>query len=427
MKVTRQFAQLPVASHCPAQRFRRDDGLTIVHQYLPATPVVIADVWVGAGALVEPEGWSGMAHFLEHAIFKGTDRLPPGAFDLEIENRGGATNAATSHDYAHFFIATADRYFPETLPYLAEILLHAAIPEDEFIRERDVVLEEIRQAHDNPDDVAFDALMETIYQVHPYKKPILGAVNELIERSPQEMRCFHQAHYQPENMTVVIAGGIREDLALESIEDCFRDFPSPRPCPTSVVRAEPCIDTVRRRELILPRLELARLNMAWLGPGVERLDDAYGLDLLAVILAGGRSSRLVRQLREERQFVQWISSHFSLQRDSSLFTIGAGLELTYLKVVEEFAQAAIARLQTTLASEIEIGRAKRQLCNDFAFSTETPAQLAGLYGYYQTLAEADIATIYPQKIQAFTAEELRQLARRYLSPDRYAVTVAVGE
>ncbi|WP_264321304.1 M16 family metallopeptidase [Zarconia navalis] len=427
MKVTRHFDRHSISSHFRVKRFRRDDGLAIVHQYLPATPVAIADVWVRAGALAEPDGWSGMAHFLEHAIFKGTDRLPPGAFDLEIENRGGTTNAATSHDYAHFFIATADRYFQETLPYLAEILLHASIPDDEFIRERDVVLEEIRQANDNPDGVAFDALMDTIYQVHPYKKPVLGAVGELLERSPQEMRSFHQAHYQPQNMTVVITGGIQEDLALESIEDCFRDFPSPPSCPTSRVEAEPPLDCVRRRELYLPRLELARLNMAWIGPGIDEIHDAYGLDLLAIVLAGGRSSRLVRQLREERQFVQWITGDFSLQRDSSLLTITAGLEPVYLNTVEEFVVRAVHQLQTTPISEVELARAKRQLCNDFAFSTETPAQLAGLYGYYQTLANAEIATLYPQRIQTFEPEELQQLARRYLRRDCYAITIAQGE
>ncbi len=147
--------------------------MTLIHQSVPITGVAAVDVWVKAGAIVEPVEWSGMAHFLEHMIFKGTDRLPPGSFDQVIENRGGVTNAATSHDYAHFFMTTASQHLSETLPYLGELLLNAAIPDDEFDRERDVVLEEIRQTYDSPDCIAFEALAESVYQRHPYGRPIL--------------------------------------------------------------------------------------------------------------------------------------------------------------------------------------------------------------------------------------------------------------
>ena len=122
----------------PASVIQLENGLTLIHQDIAATPVVVADVWVKAGAAVEPSEWAGMAHFLEHMIFKGTDQLPPGMFDYAIETQGGMTNAATSHDYAHFFIIMAADRLPATLPYLAELLLHAAIPADEFVRERQV-------------------------------------------------------------------------------------------------------------------------------------------------------------------------------------------------------------------------------------------------------------------------------------------------
>ena len=123
-----------------------------------------------------------MAHFLEHAIFKGTDRLGPGYFDAAIEGCGGLTNAATSYDYAHFFITTASPYFSETLPLLSELLLHAAIPEDEFLREREVVFEEIRQSQDSPDDILFEVTLDTVYQHHPYRRPVLGTQESLLGR-----------------------------------------------------------------------------------------------------------------------------------------------------------------------------------------------------------------------------------------------------
>lgn len=408
--------------------WRRSDGLTLIYQYIPTTPVVVADVWVKAGAIVEPDEWNGMAHFLEHMIFKGTKRLPAGAFDVEIETRGGMTNAATSHDYAHFFIATAVEHFPHTLPHLAELLLHASIPDEEFARERSVVLEEILYSQDRPDNLAFEALMETVYQYHPYGRPILGTKEMLMGRSPEEMRCFHRAHYRPDNMTVAIVGGIDPSSAIEQVDRCFSNFAEPLECQRLTVNAEPPLIGVRRREIRLPRLELARLNLGWLGPGVDDLEDAYALDLLSVVLAGGRSARLVRELREERQFVQWIGSQFSLQRDSSLFTISAALTPEFLPVVEQIVGDRLYQLHETQVSQVELDRAKRQLCNDFIFSTETPAQLAGLYGYYQTLTDrADLGVQYPTHIQQLTTEDLRRVARQYLGRDRYAVTIAYEE
>ena len=415
--------QLLTAPVFPATVSLLANGLTFIHQYIPATPVVVTDIWVRAGARREPKHWSGMAHFLEHMIFKGTKALAPGVFDREIENRGGMTNAATSHDYAHYFLTTAASYLEETLPHLAELLLNAAIPEDEFIRERDVVLEEIRQASDDPDWLGYQALWESVYQSHPYGRSVLGTEPELMQQSPEAMRCFHRAHYQPENMTVAIVGGIAQEPALELVNRTFQQFSERSNCPESQVAVKPLLTEIRRQELYLPRLEQARLLMAWTGPGVDQLRSAYGLDLLSVLLAEGRSSRLVRSLREEQQLVQAISSNFSLQRESSVFTISAWLEPQHLEQVESLICAHLNDLQTTPVSPAELARCQRLLCNNYAFSTETPNQLASLYGYYNTIAEAKLAVIYPQQIQSFQAEDIQRLAIQYLSSDHYAVTV----
>ncbi len=342
----------------PANLVRLDNGLTIVHQHTPNTPVVAVDVWVKAGSISEPDAWSGMAHFLEHMLFKGTERLCPGAFDLAIESRGGITNAATSHDYAHYFITTASQHLEEALPYLAELLLNAAIPDDEFVRERYVVLEEIRQAYDNPDWIAFQALTESVYQRHPYGRPILGTEETLMPLRPEEMRQFHRSYYQPENMAIVIVGDITRDAAVELIDRTFHPFLGRVDCPRNTVEAEPPITDIRRQELWLPRLEQARLMMAWLGPGIDspiqgidqQLQDAYGLDVLSVLLAEGRTSRLVRELREERELVQAVSSGFSLQKESGLFTISAWLEPENLERVEAIICDRLSELAETPVS-----------------------------------------------------------------------------
>ncbi|MCC5636596.1 insulinase family protein [Nostoc sp. CHAB 5844] len=407
----------------PASVFRLDNGLTFIHQEIPTTPVVVADVWVRAGAAREPEPWFGMAHFLEHMIFKGTATLPPGAFDHKIENRGGVSNAATSHDYAHYCVTTAATYLEDTLPYLAELLVNAAIPEDEFWRERDVVLEEIRSCHDDPDWLGFQSLIKNVYQHHPYGRSVLGTEMELMQHSPDDMRCFHRAHYQPENMTVVVVGGIEQEIAWELVNKSFTKFAEPVDCPQSIKVTQPAINGIHRQELCLPRTEQARLLMAWTAPGVEQLRTCYGLDVLSVFLTEGRTSRLVRDLREEKQLVQGVCSNFSLQRESSLFTITAWLEPENLEKVEYLIRTHLDDLHTEGISEQELARMRRLLCNEYAFSTETPNQLTGLYGYYNTIAQAEVAITYPQQIQSFTTQELQQLTKQYLSPQNYAVTI----
>jgi zinc protease len=418
--------QLLTAPVPTANFLKLDSGLTVIHQYLSATSVVVADVWINAGAVREPENWGGMAHFLEHMIFKGTSAISPGEFDRVIENKGGMTNAATSHDYAHYFLTTATPYLADTLPYLADLLLNAAIPEDEFDRERDVVLEEIRSCYDDPDWIGFQALSESVYQLHPYGRSVLGTAKNLLQHSTAEMRSFHNTYYQPENMTVVVVGGVEQDRAVELVSSNFerKNKLVTEPCDRPEVKlGEYLLAGVRRQEIKLPSLEQARLMMAWIGPGVDQFRHAYGLDLISVILAGGRSCRLVRELREERQLVQGINCDFSLQRESSLFTITAWLEPEQLERVEFLIRAGLEELQTTLICPSELNRCKRLMCNDYTFYTETPSQIAGLYGYYSTIATPDLALRYPQEVRSFQSEELQMLARQYLSTSQYAVTV----
>nr|WP_034935662.1 pitrilysin family protein [Gloeocapsa sp. PCC 73106] len=407
----------------PANIFQLSNGLTLIHQYIPATSVAVADVWVRAGSKIEPPSWLGMAHFLEHMIFKGTKNIAPGEFDYRIENTGGITNAATSHDYTHFFLSTAATQLQNTLPYLAEILLQAAIPDEEFYRERDVVFEEIRQCHDDPNWIGFQSLCETIYQFHPYGRSILGEAEILEQHTPNQMRCFHKTHYQPEKMTVVITGGIEQESALKLVSNCFREFSIPSECPPSNIEAEPPILGIRRSEIYLPRIQQARLAMGWIGPSIAEYSDALALDLISVILAGGRSSRLVVKLREEQRLVSDIAGEFSLQQDSSLFTISAWLNSECVETVEKAICREIELIQQEQVSELELARNKRILCNDYLFSTETPIQLAGLYGYYQTLARAELSLSYPSVIQSLTVKDLQRVTQQYLSSEHYAITI----
>ena len=406
-----------------ANVFNLSNGLTVIHQYLPATTVVVTDIWVAAGAIAEPTGWSGMAHFLEHMIFKGSPNVMAGEFDWLIENTGGVANAATSYDYAHFYLTTAEPHLAQTLPCLADILLRANIPDEEFLREREVVLEEIYSSADDPDFVGFQALCQNTYQRHPYRRPILGDKHLLLDHTPNQMRCFHRTHYQPENMTVVIVGGIEQESALDLVYENFSDFSVRSECPPTLVEAELPASAIRRQELYLPRIEQARLLMAWICPGSESLESAIALDLIALILMGGRSSGLIRELREERQLVMDIDCGLSLQKDSSMFSVNAWLDSEDLTMVENIICDRLNQFQHQTIPLTEIERAKRQLINDYIFSSETPSQLANIYGFYSIIATAEDSARYPQIISQLSLSQLQEISRRYLSPERYAITV----
>ena len=410
-------------SSLPANIFQLDNGLTVIHQQISATPVVVTDVWLKAGAIAEPESWSGMAHFLEHMIFKGSPQVGVGEFDWIIENAGGMANAATSHDYAHFYLTSANTHLEQTLPYLADILLNASIPDEEFIRERDVVLEEIRGSNDDPDWLGLQLLYQTLYETHPYRRSILGEVELLMQHTPDLMRCFHRTHYQPENMTVAIVGGIEQESALSLVHQTFSKFSVRSECPPITIEAEPPLIQKRSQELKLPRIEHARLLMGWIGPSAQNLKQGVGLDLLSVILAGGRCSRLINELREETQLVLDICSNFSLQQDSSVFAISALLETENLLDVEKVICDRLWQLATEPIPQKELARAKRLLINDYIFSTETPGQLASIYGYYNTINCLDQCLSYPTIVEQFSAFELQQIASAYLSPERYASVI----
>ncbi|MGK7879517.1 MAG: M16 family metallopeptidase [Crocosphaera sp.] len=407
----------------PVSVTKLDQGITVVHQNLSVTPVTVVDVWIKAGTRVEPQQWGGTAHFLEHMIFKGSEIIHPGKFDEIIEQNGGITNAFTSHDYAHFFLTVGSDRLKQTIPYLGEILLQAAIPEEEFRRERDVILEEIRSSHDNPDWICFQSLCETLYQQHPYGKSILGQETQLKQYSTHQLRCFHRTHYQPENMTVVVVGDIDKNAALCLVDKAFSNFSRPWECPPHQINSEPPLTEIRRNHIYSPRLSQGRLLMGWIGPGINQLEEGLGLDLLSVILGGSRTSRLVQELREDKQLVMDIESSFSLQEDSSLFTIGAWLNPQNMSQVEEIICDHLRQLQQEPIPIAELNKAKKLLCHDYIFSTETPSQLAGLYGYYQTLAHAELALTYPSLIQQYSAEKLQDLAAQYLSPKRYGITI----
>ncbi|MEM7725631.1 MAG: pitrilysin family protein [Cyanobacteria bacterium P01_A01_bin.45] len=412
---------------------KMSNGLTIIVEQIPVEAVNLS-LWTNIGSALESDAINGMAHFLEHMIFKGTEKLMSGEFERLIEERGAITNAATSQDYTHYYITTAPKDFASLAPLQIDVVLNPSIPDDDFERERSVVLEEIRRAEDNPKRRIFRRSMEMAFNNLPYRRPILGPESVISGLQPQQMRDFHEIWYHPPSITAVAVGNLPVEELLETVEEGFitagirtdegvfdrtvdRTFDK-----WSQIKPEEKFTEIVREEYVDESLQQARLIMVWKVPGINQLPDTYALDMLAGVLGHGKTSRLFRDLREERGLVSYIGVSNMTNRLQGTFYISAYCNADDINAVETAIVEHIQNIQSSPVTELEINKVRKRVANRFIFANEKPSDRAGLYGYYQTLVgDLQPAFDYPSLIQQQDAEDLQLAARRYLSPDAYGV------
>lgn len=396
-------------------------GLAIVAEQMPVEAVNLS-LWIATGSAIESDAINGMAHFLEHMVFKGTEKLCSGEFERRIEERGAVTNAATSQDYTHYYITTAPKDFTELAPLQIEVVLNSLIPDDAFERERLVILEEIRRSEDNPRRRTFQQAMQIAFAHLPYRRPVLGPIEVISELQPQQMRDFHTSWYQPSNMTAVAVGNLPVDELIQIVADGFTRIGTNSQVATiTSPEAELPFKGVVRREVIDDSLQQARLVMVWRVPGLSQLHQTYALDVLAAILGQGRASRLVRDLRESG-LVSQISVSNMTQKWQGTFCIMATLPTENLATVETAIADHLNSIQSIPVTEAELIRVRTQVANRFIFGNETPSDRSGLYGYYQSIVgDLEPAFNYPKLIHALEPVDLLEAAQLYLSSTAYGV------
>ena len=405
---------------------RLANGLTIVAEQMPVEAVNLS-LWLNVGSAVESDEINGMAHFLEHMIFKGTERLASGEFERLVEERGAVTNAATSQDYTHYYITAAPQDFAQLAPLQMDVVLNPSIPDEAFERERMVVLEEIRRSEDNPRRRTYQRTIETAFDVLPYRRPVLGPVSVIEALKPQQMRDFHSYWYQPQSITAVAVGNLPVEQLIEIVAEGMGQKKESHPSPITdyqlpISQPEPPFQEIVRREYIDTSLQQARLMMIWRVPGLTDLHQTYALDVLAAILGSGRTSRLVKDLRENRRLVNNISASNITHEIQGTFYISAQLAVENIAEVEDAIAHHIREIQTSPVTPAEIARVRTQVANRFVFANETPSDRAGMYGYYQSMV-GDLAPVlnYPARIQALDEADLQAAANRYLSKEAYGI------
>jgi zinc protease len=428
----------PISTKLHAPTIHRlPNGLTIIAEQMPVEAVNLS-LWLRVGSAVEPDDINGMAHFLEHMVFKGTQTLQSGEFERWIEARGAITNAATSHDYTQYYITTAPQDFADLAPLQMDVVLNASIPDDGFERERFVVLEEIRRSQDNPRRRSYQRMSDLAFEHLPYRRQVLGPAAVIENLAPQQMRDFHQTWYHPQSVTAVAVGNLPVDELIRIIAESCPSGSSPAESnragggapamAPAVLPAEVPFTGITRCEYTDPTLQQARLMMVWRVPGMTDLAQTYALDVLASILSHGRTTRLVKDLREDRGLVTSIAASNMTYQHQGIFCVSAQLPLANVPAVEAAIVQHMRMIQTASITSAEMARVRSQVANHFIFGNETPSDRANLYGYYYSLlGDLTPALNYPETIQALTDTALQAAAQQYLPADRYGIVVIKPE
>jgi zinc protease len=414
--VIRPRARAAEAPAGPA-RYVLPNGVPVIIEEHRTSDVVALQLWVQAGARDESARELGLAHYLEHMLFKGTPTRPAGFVEREVEGVGGRINAGTSWDWTFYHTVLPARQAVAGIHMLADVGVNASLEAGQLEAEKQVVLEEMRLNEDNPRRFLVRELFRAAFAGHPYGRPVIGASDVISALSRETLVGFYRRHYMPETFALVIVGAIDPAEMLREARETFgalprggdRRLPPPPPPP-------PPLRPVRL-EFNRPSGQ-AYLGLAWQAPRLDHADTP-ALDLLMSILGRTRASRLVVSLRERESLVSSISTGLNALEGAGLVTIVAQLEPRNLARAEERVVAEIQRVRERGVTGEELKRAITAAEVDHEFAAETAEGRARAYGQAETIWRLDEELIYLDRVRSVTPAQVQAVARRYLDPERY--------
>ncbi|MGL4636986.1 MAG: M16 family metallopeptidase, partial [Beijerinckiaceae bacterium] len=378
------------------------------------------------GSADDPEGKSGIAHFLEHLMFKGTHKNPKGAFSNLVSELGGQENAFTSYDYTAYYQKVAKEHLETMMTFESDRMSNLVLADADVLPERDVVLEERRMRTDSdPGAQLSESVAATLYVNHPYGQPIIGWQHEIETLDRTDALNYYRRFYTPENAVLVVAGDISAADLKPLAEKTYGQIKAQGEPPKRTRKAEPPIPAARRVELSDAKVEQPSFQRYWLVPSYSTAkgNEAFVLEVLAQILGGGHASRLFRSLVQEQELATNAGSwYMGTSVDTTRFAIYATpREGVDLKTIEKATEALVADMLDTL-TERELARAKTGMIAEAVYDQDSQATLARIYGAALATGSsiADVQS-WPDNIDAVTLDEVVAAARTYLKP-RVAVT-----
>lgn len=405
------------------QRVKLKNGLTILLREDHNSHVCAIQIWVNTGSANETDKEAGITHLIEHMIFKGTEKRGVGEIAQEIESCGGYINAYTSFDHTIYHAVVASRFFDLGLDVLSDAIQNATFDPGELEREKEVVLEEIKRGEDIPAQRLFKTLFSTAYQIHPYRRPIIGYYEIVKSIDRETILKYIGKWYRPQNMSVVIVGDFNPNQVISKIKSSFATFRTLEPSEFSLP------EEVKQKELrtftLKEDMRDAYLKMAYHIPNIHH-EDVYALDCLSFMLGQGESSRLSVYVKDKKRLVHSISSYAFTPKYPGLFIIDATLKGKDTKEALKAILEEVERLRYERVSEEELLKAKRNIEADFTYDMESVEGQAKKFGYFESVwGDVFLEKSYLEKIKAVSYSDIQSVVKEYLNPQNLTIGISI--
>ena len=400
------------------------NGQTVVIYEIHNNPIVTIDTWIKTGSINENDENNGISHFLEHLFFKGTKAHPTGDMDRILESKGAVVNAATSKDFTHYYITIPSSDFDTALDLHSDMLLNPQIPRKELEQERKVVIEEISKDENSPSKKVYDNLNKLMYTTHPYKRKVIGTADNVGTMSREEILEYFNKYYSPSNMTTLIIGDVDTAKTIDKIQNSFN-----QPFKKTVkqtFRKEHQLQAQKRN------IEYTDTQSGYMMIGFRGADindkQTFALDVLAEVMGGGKSSRLYKDIKEQRGLAYSISASNGSFRDDGILYITANFTPHGYEKLERAIFDDIIAIQKYGITEEELQRAKNKIIQDTYYARESTANIASELGYIITLTgNSNLYNTYIDGIKKVSLADVQFAAQKFLGVNKSAVSLVLPE
>ncbi len=397
------------------------NGLGVIVQEDHSAPVASVQIWVETGSIHEDRHLgAGLSHILEHMLFKGTKTRGASEFAERIQDAGGYINAYTSFDRTVYWIDIPAKGVPTALELLTDAVMNSTLPPEEYVKEQEVIRREFAMGHDDPDRMSGQQLFAQAYREHPYQHPIIGHLDVFNGLHRDDVMAYYKARYVPNNMFFVVAGDVDPNAVHAQLTTLFAEHPRRSVTPIFIPK-EPA-QLGRRESHVEFATELTRLNLAWHIPELTH-PDVPALDVLAVVLGSGRSSRFYKRLREDAGLVHSVDSWCYAPGQAGLFGVDAVLDPENRAAVEREILAMLAGIRVGGVTSAELEKAKRMaLSHQLGAVTTMRGKASDLGSNWLLTRNLDFSRTYLEAIQRVTVDDIIQVLGKYCTDANLTVT-----